>query len=191
MTDEQKACVRDIEQQYKQYMTINRLNCRKRVAEGNGETVYQQATGPAAPSPRRRSMRGTAASEPRTDGSKSLTESRTAGQRGSLALLLLGLAGPISGLVMGYGVTRGLSRSIYRLSVRVQDMAQHLDRGRRTDFQCRPPGTVGAGGPSHYKEVGTVNLVADGDLQNLDRQMEHIVRRVEESAGACSSSSAN
>jgi signal transduction histidine kinase len=60
---------------------------------------------------------------------------------------------------MGYGVTRGLSRSIYRLSVRVQDMAHHLDR----DF-------------------GSVSVVADGDLQNLDRQLEHIVRRVEEAA---------
>ena len=81
-------------------------------------------------------------------------------RQGSLVMLLLGLAGPVGGLVVGYGVSRGLSRSIYRLSVRVQDMAQHLDR-----------------------DVGSVNVVADGDLHNLDRQMAYIVGRVEEAAG--------
>src|SRR5437762_2922700 len=32
-------------------------------------------------------------------------------------LLLLGLGGPLSGLLLGYGIARGLSRSIYHLSV--------------------------------------------------------------------------
>jgi len=31
------------------------------------------------------------------------------------AMMLLGLAGPVGGLIMGYGMARGLSRSIYRL----------------------------------------------------------------------------
>jgi signal transduction histidine kinase len=86
-------------------------------------------------------------------------ESRRASEQGSLALLLLGLAGPVGGAVMGFGVARGLSRSIYRLSVRVQDVAQRLDR-----------------------DVGSVSVVADGDIHNLDRQLQHIVRRVEEVA---------
>jgi signal transduction histidine kinase len=74
-------------------------------------------------------------------------------------LLLLGLGGPVSGLVMGYGIARGLSRSIAQLSVRVQGMAQRLDH-----------------------EVGSVSVAADGDLRNLDRQLERVVRRVEEVA---------
>jgi signal transduction histidine kinase len=84
-------------------------------------------------------------------------ESRRATQRGNVAMLLLGLFGPVAGIALGYGVARGLSRSIYRLSVRVQDAAQRLDR-----------------------DIGSVNLVADGDMQRLDRQLQHIVLGVEE-----------
>jgi signal transduction histidine kinase len=86
-------------------------------------------------------------------------ESRRVSEQGRAAMLLLGVVGPVGGIVLGYGVARGLSRSIYRLSVRVQDMAQRLDR-----------------------DVGSVSVVADGNIQDLDRQMEHIVGRVEEVA---------
>jgi signal transduction histidine kinase len=71
------------------------------------------------------------------------------------ALIGLGLLGPFSGLLGGYGIARGLSRSIYQLSVRVQDMARHLDL-----------------------EVASVTLPADGDLERLDRQLQHVVERV-------------
>jgi signal transduction histidine kinase len=84
-------------------------------------------------------------------------ESRRASRQGNFAMLLLGLAGPISGIILGYGVTRGLSQSIYRLSVRVQDVAQRLEQ-----------------------DVAAVNLVADGDLSRLDRQLQMIIGRVEE-----------
>ncbi len=78
-------------------------------------------------------------------------------RQANAAMILLGLAGPVGGLVMGYGMARGLSRSIYRLSVHVKDMAHHLDH-----------------------DVATVNVAGDGDLQSLDREMQTIVRRVEE-----------
>lgn len=87
-------------------------------------------------------------------------ETQRASRQGSVAMVLLGLAGPVSGLVMGYGVARGLRQSIYRLSVRVQDMAQHLDQ-----------------------DVATVSVVADGDFHHLDRQMQQIVGQVEEVTG--------
>jgi signal transduction histidine kinase len=87
-------------------------------------------------------------------------ESRRVSQQAHLAMLVLGLAGPIGGLVMGYGVARGLSHSIYRLSVRVRDMAQHLD-----------------------EKVGSVRVVADGDIHSLDRQMESIIGKIEDVAG--------
>jgi signal transduction histidine kinase len=52
-----------------------------------------------------------------------------------------------------------LSRSIYRISVRVQDMARRLDQ-----------------------KVGSVHLIPDGDLQGLDQQVQRVVRGVEEVA---------
>jgi signal transduction histidine kinase len=86
-------------------------------------------------------------------------ESNIAAARARLALLLLGLAGPAGGVIVGYGVARGLSRSIYELSVRVQNMAQRLDQ-----------------------DVASVKIAADGDLESLDRQLQHVVRKVEEVA---------
>jgi signal transduction histidine kinase len=76
------------------------------------------------------------------------------------ALFLLGLGGSVSGLIGGYGIARGLSRSIHRLSVRVHDMAQHLDR-----------------------HVAALNVAADTDLVQLDRHLQRVVRRVAEVAG--------
>jgi signal transduction histidine kinase len=84
-------------------------------------------------------------------------ESERVSARAYWVMLLLGLCGPLGGIAMGYGVARGLSHSIYRLSVRVQDVAQRLDR-----------------------DIASVSVAADGDLQNLDRQLEYIIRRVEE-----------
>jgi signal transduction histidine kinase len=85
--------------------------------------------------------------------------SQQVSREGYVAMIFLGLAGAVGGLVIGYGISRALRQSIYRLSVRVQDIAQHLDR-----------------------DVGSVSLVADGDLQTLEDQMRVIVRRVEQAA---------
>jgi signal transduction histidine kinase len=94
-----------------------------------------------------------------TKMSESAAESQRVSQEGYLALLFMGVAGPIGGLVIGFGITRGLRRSIYRLSVRVQDLAQHLEQ-----------------------DLGTVSVVADGDLDALEAQMQFIVQKVEEAA---------
>ena len=87
-------------------------------------------------------------------------DSRGVSREGSLAMLILGLTGSVGGLVVGYGVARSLKQSIYRLSVHVQDMAHQLD-----------------------KEVGTVDVAADGDFTGLDRQMQYIVHKLEAVAG--------
>jgi signal transduction histidine kinase len=84
-------------------------------------------------------------------------DSQRVGNQARIAMLVLGVVGPVSGVIMGYGIARGLSRSIYKLSLRVQDMAHHLDQ-----------------------DVASVVLAADGDIQHLDRQLEHVVARVEE-----------
>ncbi len=76
-----------------------------------------------------------------------------------LGMLFLGLGGPVSGLIIGYGIARGLTRSIYQLSVRVQDMAQRLEQ-----------------------DVGSVSVAADGDIASLDKQLGQVVHRVEEVA---------
>jgi signal transduction histidine kinase len=84
-------------------------------------------------------------------------ESQRVARQAHLMMFALGLLGPVSGLILGYGVARGLSRSIYQLSVRVRDMAHRLEQ-----------------------DVASVSIEADGDLQNLDRQLQSVVRQVEE-----------
>lgn len=90
---------------------------------------------------------------------QSAADSQRVSREAYLAMLFLGIAGPIGGLVVGYGVTRGLRRSIYQLSVRVQDLAHHLDQ-----------------------DLGSVSVVADGDLEALEKKMQFIVQKVEEAA---------
>ncbi|HEY7326097.1 MAG TPA: ATP-binding protein [Gemmataceae bacterium] len=90
-----------------------------------------------------------------------MIQTRQEGERVSrilrVVLLLLGLGGPVSGLIIGWGMARGLSRSIHRLSVHIHDMAQHLE-----------------------KDIASVSLSPDGDMNQLDRHLEHIVARVQE-----------
>jgi signal transduction histidine kinase len=75
----------------------------------------------------------------------------------SPAMVLLGVGGPVGGLLCGYWIARGLYRSINRLRVCVQDVTQHLDH-----------------------EAGSLSLAVQGDLEHLNSQLEHVVRRVGE-----------
>jgi two-component system sensor histidine kinase HydH len=84
-------------------------------------------------------------------------ESSQVSRQAHVAMLFLGLVGPVSGVIVGYGVARGLSRSIYQLSVRVQSMAQRLNQ-----------------------DVTSLSISAKGDIRSLDHQLQHVVRRVEE-----------
>lgn len=86
-------------------------------------------------------------------------DSENVSARARFLLLLVGIVGPVGGVACGIAVARGLNRSILQLSVRIQDIAQHLDR-----------------------DVGSVQILADGDLRSLDRQLQHVLRRVEEVA---------
>jgi two-component system, NtrC family, sensor histidine kinase HydH len=86
-------------------------------------------------------------------------ESTRVAEQLRVMMLVLGLGGPLGGLLSGYGIARGLSRSIHRLSVQVQDMAQYLEQ-----------------------DVGSVQLTPGGDIQQLDHQIQHVVRRVAEVA---------
>jgi signal transduction histidine kinase len=70
-------------------------------------------------------------------------------------MLVIGVGGSLSGLVMGYKMARRLSHSISRLSVRVRDAAGLLNR-----------------------DLGSVTLRKEGDLADLDRQMEHVLDEI-------------
>ncbi len=72
-----------------------------------------------------------------------------------IAMLLAGLLGPVSGLIVGFGIARALMRSIARLSVRLEDARAQLDR-----------------------EVASVRLSAGSDLGDLDQQLDHVVARI-------------
>jgi signal transduction histidine kinase len=82
-------------------------------------------------------------------------ESEAVSGHAQLAMLLAGLFGPASGLVIGFGIARALSRSIARLSVRLEDVRAQLDQ-----------------------EVASVRLSAGSDLGEVDRQLDHVVERV-------------
>jgi signal transduction histidine kinase len=72
----------------------------------------------------------------------------------------LGVGGPASGLIIGFGMARALSRSIHRLSVRVHDMARCLDQ-----------------------DVASLSVACPtGDARRLDRDLEHVIGRVREVA---------
>jgi signal transduction histidine kinase len=70
-------------------------------------------------------------------------------------MLIVGVGGSLSGLVMGYIVARRLSHSIAQLSVRIRDAAGRLNR-----------------------DLGSVTVQKEGDLADLDRQMEHVLEEI-------------
>ncbi|HEV3116951.1 MAG TPA: ATP-binding protein [Gemmataceae bacterium] len=72
------------------------------------------------------------------------------------ALLAVGLAAPLSGLLLGYAVARSLHHSIYQLSVGIRDAAGRLNR-----------------------ELGSVTLEEQGDLPDLHRQLQGVIAEIE------------
>jgi signal transduction histidine kinase len=82
-------------------------------------------------------------------------EGQAVSDQGRTALLLAGVLGPVGGLIGGFGVAWGLSRSITRLSVRLRDIHAELDQ-----------------------EIGSVRLGGDTDLAQIDSRLEHVLKRV-------------
>jgi signal transduction histidine kinase len=74
-----------------------------------------------------------------------------------LGLVGVGTVGSFAGLLLGYGVARGLRRSIYHLSVRVQDATNKLGQ-----------------------DLSPVALAEEGDLHHLHDQMQGVVREIEQ-----------
>jgi signal transduction histidine kinase len=85
-------------------------------------------------------------------------ESARGADRTRTQMILLGITGGVGGLVGGFGVAWGLSRSITRLSVRLQDVHAHLDH-----------------------EVASLRLTAEGgNLHSMELQVATILKRVQE-----------
>lgn len=78
------------------------------------------------------------------------------GDRIRLGMLLVGILGPLSGLAGGYLIARNLGRTLTRLVVRVQDLNARLDQ-----------------------EVESLGLTAGTRLEDLDRQLHHVIERVQ------------
>lgn len=156
-TPEERACVWEIEAGYQQYRK-ELVQMRDEVAHSGPRTDFGRLadTHPVRHviDPCQELLRLN-----KEEMETTSRESERVSNQAHLAMLLLGLIGPVSGLIIGYGIARALSRSIYQLSVRVQDMAVRLGQ-----------------------DVASVSITADGDINNLDRQLQHVVLRVEEVA---------
>lgn len=70
-------------------------------------------------------------------------------------LLILGISGAVSGLFIGYGLARGISRSILQLSIPVRDVAGQLD-----------------------DVVGPLTLSADPQIEDLEQILHTVSERV-------------
>ncbi len=99
-------------------------------------------------------------------------ESENVGRQARLTLLFLGLGGPLGGLLCGYGIVRGLSRSIAQLRVRVHDVARRL--------HAPLPSPSSAADGDDLIDVASLTVAASDDLAEVDSQLQHVVRRVEE-----------
>jgi hypothetical protein len=84
-------------------------------------------------------------------------ESQRVSDRTRTAMTLLAVLGPFGGLVAGFGIARGLSRSIAQLRVQVEDVRAQLT-----------------------EDVGTVRVKTDGGLIGLETEMGQVVSRVRE-----------
>ncbi|MDA1162840.1 MAG: ATP-binding protein [Planctomycetota bacterium] len=86
---------------------------------------------------------------------RSSEENQTMAERLGIGLLLLGLCGAVAGLVSGYGLARGVSRSILQLSLPMRDVAGQL-------------GSV----------LGPVTLSADPQVEDLEGLLQVVSERV-------------
>jgi len=82
-------------------------------------------------------------------------QNKALAERLALALLLLGTCGAIAGLVTGFGVARGISRSILQLSVPIRDVAGKLN-----------------------EVVGPVEVSADPSMTDLEAVLQTVSAKV-------------
>jgi signal transduction histidine kinase len=152
---EERMCVQEIETGYRQYhdelaQIVNQVGSGRRPANLGQLADSHPILHVVAPCKKLLDHNNVAME-------KAAQENNRLGREVRGGVLFIGLVGPVGGLVAGYGIARALSRSIYQLSVRVRDVARRLDQN-----------------------VASVNIVADGDIRNLDHQLQHVLAKVEE-----------
>ena len=86
---------------------------------------------------------------------RSSAENQSVADRLVIGLLLLALCGAVAGLIAGYGLARGISRSILELSVPVRDVAGQL-----------------------ANVVGPITVSADPQLEDLEQILQVVSERV-------------
>ncbi len=150
---EEKKLVSQMEKSYQRYLKLRETGYASSV-RGTGDSlaaavkVLENETLPACKALQQFNERQVQESE---------TAHRTTVTFVVLGLVGVGTVGSFAGLLLGYGVARGLQRSIYHLSVRVQDATNKLG-------QDLPP----------------VALAEDGDLHHLHDQMQGVVQEIEQ-----------
>ncbi|MEX0938795.1 MAG: ATP-binding protein [Pirellulales bacterium] len=82
-------------------------------------------------------------------------QNKAMAERLALALLLLGTCGAIAGLVAGFGVARGISRSIFQLNVPIRDVAGKLN-----------------------EVVGPIEISADPSVEDLESMLQQVSTKV-------------
>jgi two-component system sensor histidine kinase HydH len=126
------------------------------VAEGSPETIaiVQRLTGDLLPDEILRPAREYLDYNEQQLASSSKSSQADADRLVS-GLLILGISGAVSGLFIGYGLARGISRSIMQLSIPVRDVAGQLD-----------------------DVVGPLTLSADPQIEDLEQILHTVSERV-------------
>jgi signal transduction histidine kinase len=152
-SDEERAVIRAIEEGYERYRHELEESTRTPVGPAKADYLAWADAHPmrhiVAPCDQLLELNRRAMNE-------TVEESTRRGRRASAWMILLGVIGGAGGLIGGFGVAWGFSRSITRLSVQLRDVHAHLDQ-----------------------EVGSLRLTAEGgDLQGVERQIGTILERV-------------
>ncbi len=100
---------------------------------------------------------------------KTAQESEAVSEQGRALFLLLGVLGPVGGLISGFGAAWGLSRSITRLRIRLQAASAHLDQELGREAR-----------PADEPETISMRLTGVGTGQHLERQLDRVVKRIGE-----------
>jgi len=158
LSDEERAVIKTIETGYTRYQQELQLSIRTPVGPTKKDCLNWSDAHPIRYSVipceqllalNREAMQAT------------VEQSAREGSQARVWMILLAVLGGAGGLIGGFGVAWGLSRSITRLNVRLQDVHAHLDQ-----------------------EVGSLRLTADGSgLQRMEQQIGTILKRVREVVG--------
>jgi signal transduction histidine kinase len=143
----ESALVEDIDQGWQEYLDQWKTRSGERAAfDGGLAQILEQKVLPPSTALRRFNLDQIAQSDRENQAIVSTIK---------WSMLLIGVGGTLSGLLLGYEVARRLRHSIYQLSVRIRDAAGRLNR-----------------------EVGSVTLQKEGDLPQMEVELQHLLEEI-------------